>query len=366
MLKVAILYSGNIRSFDVVKKNHIDFINKIQSSHSVKIFCQTWDIIESKTISWWLKNSFEDNGDLTKVRQLILNNLNPEKFTISESRNEVQNETPDFYQSNISYEGIFNMYKANKYVWNLLDNFIQENEWTPDIIIKTRYDIEFAFNDFENALENICKKNEILVYNSFNWAFSNSYSDILIAFPFDKAKLFFEAFDNFINIHYLKNYFETYLKFIPEIFIYKYILKDCNYHIINDKLKIIRINGESISICEKIEITSKKDAINFFIKLNSNRTDIYKNYETLIKDLNLFLEINNLFYLKKIFNKNLNIQDFIIIFFKSLRLRSFKIFLQLVKIKVNYFNQIEQKSFFNTSFIFFSKIYFRLNNSLNK
>lgn len=363
MLKIAVIYSGNLRSLNLVQCSHVKFLDNLKLSNDVKIFCQTWNTIESETTSWWSKKNSKSEYDKFYISETIHQILNPVDFSLSILEETILHNKPFFFKSKISYDGIFSMLKANYYAWILLQDYIKKENWIPDIVIKIRYDIDFDFEEFNLNLKSVYKQNKILTFTSFNWAFTNSYSDIFIAFKYENAKLFYTAFEKFTNNDYLEKYFENYTLFVPELFYFKYILKECLVININENLNIIRIGGSNVTICEKINIFSSNDRLNYFIKLNSYRHNIYQSSVQLINDLEVFLEINNLLYFKYLFDKNLTLFNFIALFVKCLQNRRLlKIFFQLLKIKIHYSSILENQSLFNKIFLYHSIIILKIKN----
>lgn len=348
MINVAILYSGNIRSFENVKEKHIKFINSLKFKYNVKVFAQTWDQIESSTNSWWTKSNDKINTNKASIEKLIVENLKPEVIHISTNILPTKYKAPHFFKSKISYDGIKGMLNSNLLVWQIFENYITKENWRPNFVIKIRYDIDFDYELFLNKLDYISKKNIVLTYFSENWAFANVYSDILIAFDFENAKKFYKSLAVFCNNNFLVKYFELYTTFIPEIFFFKFVLKDCEILTNRENLNIIRVNSDISKICSTTDMNCNYNKLIDFIKLNSNRSNIYFDRNLSNSDIILFLTNNGYILYIKLIKDNLSLFEFITILIHSFRQRNLiKLFLQIMKFKVENYDSTLNNSLFN-------------------
>lgn len=347
MSNIAVLYSGNIRSFEIVAEFHNLFLSELKKNHNVKIFTHTWDKVESTTKSWWIKSdSNNKENEIEYIQNLIKSSLKPELSQISSYSSLDNKYVPDYYKSQISYSGIKCMLQSNFLVWKLFQKFAANNDWKADIVIRIRYDIDFDFELFIKNLNCVINKNRVLTFFSENWAFAGVYSDIIIAFNYENAKVFYNSLNTFCYETLLKKYFEIYSIFIPEVFFYKYILTKVKYLSIRSKLNIVRTTGEISKVSTRL-ITNNN--LKDFIKLNSNRTNIYKNISLAISDFLFFLNQYKLSEYNKILKNNLNIFVVLTFLIKSLKSKfQFKILLQVLKFKIEFYNTNEKNSYFNT------------------
>lgn len=327
-MKIAILYSGHLRSFNLVKSSHLKLIQELNCpGNDVKVFCQTWDSFEANTNSWWGKSEEKFESDLNEV-ELLVKILKPTAYSILSQKDVELSTKPDFYCSDISFSGIESMFLAFNEVSKLLKSYCDTSTWQPDCIIRIRYDIDFDSSVFVNGILNFADNN-LVCFESNIWSFANAISDVLFAFPYNLLNSFLNALENFRNHNILKLYFKRYKLFVPELFISNFVFNGINRVYINDDIFIVRaLNSQSILISKKNISLNKFENFCYY---NSNRVDCYTHSGYLFDDLFLFIERFKVFQLLQVF-KSKNLLIFYINQIKFDRFRT-KAFFQVFRIK---------------------------------
>lgn len=264
-MKIAILYSGHLRSIEQTHHLHLKFINLLKKEHELKIFCQTWDEQESKTESWWGKKELMNNFTFNP-EEIINKFIKPDEIIINEKLLNI--EVPLNYNSTISYEGIYSMFYGINQSYILYKKFSEEKDWVADILIKIRYDIDFNIEPVLNNINNI-SQNKFLVFSSNSYDFFNSYSDTLFVFDNNTIDLF-NSFELFKENKTLTSYFNKFKYFIPEVFISEFVLKNKNHIKLNKDLFIIRVNGNKILVNCESEKLKLEIGISLIYKLYAN------------------------------------------------------------------------------------------------
>jgi len=275
-LKIAILYSGNIRSFEKTKFIHISFIeNLVSQGNDVRVFCQTWDSIESNTESWWKKSSYSsDNVVPTQLRVLKPQILKIEKNLIfSADSLHVLN--------GVLFENLYSMYFSWSSAYREYVKYSETEIWYADVLIKLRYDIDFDFRPFIDLIKTsnfniVAVKSKY--YNDFK-----SFSDCVFLLKNKRSNLFIFDMCNFLmNSSLIDGYKAKFNKFIPEIFLSQILNANCDITVVDIDLNIIRLNGEAIIV------NSANDEFNLSLTIGI-MCDVFRP-EILLRELRMILD----------------------------------------------------------------------------
>ena len=259
-MKIALLYSGHLRSIKKTSQLHNIFISQLKKKNEVKIFCQTWEEPESKTMTWW---NYSDliNEENYSPNEILKNTINPDIFIINKKSSTYIK--PNYYNSTITYDGIASMYYALNESFKLCEEYSSKNNWEFEIVIRMRYDIEFDYVSLLELIEHSqINKNQIF-FSTNTYDFFDSYTDVLFVLV-NKNKIsdFFNNLNLFLQDDFLRVYFNKYTKFIPEIFISEFILQNNKILKIFLEINIVRINDEIVNVGNNFWLDTFKNSIN--------------------------------------------------------------------------------------------------------
>lgn len=286
-VKIALLYSGHVRSFNLVKECHLSLIKWLRDNYDLLIFCQTWDTPDANTPSWWGKEEYEGINE-KNISETIKLNLKPTVLKINNKSDIESCETPKYFKSLISYEGIISMYFALYEAYRLLQRYCKDKSWSPDFVFRLRYDIEFDFLAIENYLNLPNYSNKVFAFASDNWFLSGAISDVFYILPFKESSIGFDLLAKFKDNTIISEYFKKYNSFVPEIFLTKLISNKFQIENIKGSLSIIRNNGSNLIISS---LNKTLTPIQYLNKIKSRSCDIYESDELYTSDLIRF--INN-------------------------------------------------------------------------
>lgn len=330
-MKIALLYSGNLRSFESCSTCHLNLIEILKKCYDIKIFSHSWSFRESTSGTWWKKDDDKDNTcNADDVEKIIYKTLKTDRILVT---NNLNLDTPNLknYNSLISIEGLYSMVLSISKSFEIMREYMIENDWQPDIVIKLRYDIIFNHCDIVTAVANIKQKkilNRYFAYSSNSYFLTGSVSDVLFVFPLSVADAYFNNINMMFSEKKLELYNQKYTTFIPEIFITKYVLSKYKPYVIDGSLHILRLSLEKIEIScnnelpeidlicfikknvikRKINI-SLKDFQNkniLAVKLIINNTRLF--HMSFIKKFILFFLKNNSTYYVSLINKLLQLK----------------------------------------------------------
>lgn len=240
-MRIAIVYSGHVRSFYECKQSHIELLSKLKEKNETKVFFHTYPDIEANTPSWWQKTK---NGSISKINlDEIVSVLNPTLYEIRDFQlNDLQ---PSYFSSDGSFIGAKSMYKSFEEAYKLVENYKLTQGWSPDLIIKLRFDIRFnttaivkLISDYNYRFDAAC----ILAQNSNHFG---GISDILII---HRPTIKFDKLYQDFNSDNLFNYFKKFKVFYSEIYIRLTVLSGIKIKYFNPDLCIVRLDGNEIKI----------------------------------------------------------------------------------------------------------------------
>lgn len=299
-MKIALLYSGHLRSVEQTYLMQKKFIKLLSENNEVKIFCQTWDEPEANTKTWWNKEEIKLN-ELFNPNEILTKTIHPDEIVINS--NETKLDAPHFYKSKISYEGVYSMFYSINQSYLLYDDYCRKMKWEADVLIKIRYDIEFDIESIINNIHLAIDNDEMIVFSSNTYDFFDSFSDTLLVLPNNnKYSDFFNINNKFLDNSLLIKYFEIYVEFIPEIFISDFVFNNPKFVRLNNNLYLIRTNGDKIEISS---LNQKKIIETTILNINNFCHHKFSNKKQFNQKLTLFLnryELNkfNNFYTDKI------------------------------------------------------------------
>lgn len=278
-MKIAFLYSGHIRSFNLTQNKHFELIDKLSKCHDVKLFGHTWDVVESNSQSWWKNESdsiFESEIDIKEC----LNFINWSGIMIEKEKHFPNNFLN--FKSQISYESIYSMFYGWKMVYELYYKYKESKTWVADVLIKLRFDIEF---DVEQILKSVDSIMDLIVVNkSQTWGLEHAYSDIIFI---GKESIFNPslALERFESSKTLKLYFKRYKLFIPELFVSKFVFdfskvicKDLSLIIVRDINIRVQIFDSKLFYSQNFRLENRKfiDGIKVYFFKKIITSFIYK------------------------------------------------------------------------------------------
>lgn len=239
-MKIAILYSGHIRTFNKVKEKHLQFIDSLRLFSEVKIFVHTYSEIDSNTHSWWNRNTQINNYKANTNE--VIDFLQPQTYVINGF--DVSEIVPEYFVSDGSFEGTISMVKSINEVYKQLNTYSKNSNWLPDYIIKTRFDISFNINKVIDAIKHIENKKGIFI-KAKN---SNTLGGVSDIFFIHKLNLPLDRILEKFNGKELILYFKKYKIFYMELFIYENFIKRQEIIYIRPNLEIHRLNGNILKV----------------------------------------------------------------------------------------------------------------------
>ena len=304
-MKIALLYSGHLRSIEQTCLKHRQFIELLSSEYDVKIFCQTWDEVESVNYSWYEKNKLDNIQDYFP-EAILRKSLQPDAIRIDTTVD--FKKAPVFYKSTMSYEGVASMFDGIKKSYLLYKDYAVYHKWHADVIIRIRYDVVFDIEKLKSRISAMLEKKQILVYNSTVFDFIDTFSDTLIVLPNnDSCTSFFYTLDKFLDNVFLSKYFAIYDTFIAEFFISDLILNQQPKDKVFQKLSILRINGDVVVLSDEISIEHHLRTLE---NVHFQFYDYFRDKAFFKKKLNHYLDIHNLKQYCNFYTPALNLKDY--------------------------------------------------------
>lgn len=200
-MKIALLYSGNFRTFNYCFENHFDFFKTI--SNDVDIYFSTWDKISySKTLNdkrhFFSENKFLEDTivDIDLIKSVINNRFNLKNVNIEKYEN-VNFE--NFKLKSKWSQGLLYQYYKIKDSFSMINNdydFIFRLR--TDVILKNKINIDIIKNAIEN--DKIIFNKIVWSEHSFNGGFIN---EMFWGANFNNMKKACKIFDNYQNIENL-------------------------------------------------------------------------------------------------------------------------------------------------------------------
>lgn len=144
-MRVAFLFTGQLRSFDTVWKQ----IEKCNAYYQADVFCHTWT--DNSIHAEWRKYSYK-NVDKETILSQLTERLHPKKIQIDEfdekqliTNQALYDRFQDKHDDWYGYRGsrtigaLYSLYACNE----LKKEYEKENGFTYDLVVKTRYDCIF-------------------------------------------------------------------------------------------------------------------------------------------------------------------------------------------------------------------------------
>lgn len=159
--KIALLLSGHVRD-NYIFKSFIGFVGR----YDVDVFIHTWDTIGTKGTEMNLNMKSE----LLNVENTISQYPNLRKFKIENNKTYIDNipKTDNIY-FNFSSPEVYllsQLYSINQ-SFKLMEDYSMENNINYDLVIRSRFDLEFTeFNLSDNLVDDVNKHDLIFVPNS--------------------------------------------------------------------------------------------------------------------------------------------------------------------------------------------------------
>lgn len=245
-MKIAIILSGHLRSYRDTFSSFQKLKDLLQSFGQVDVFCHTWDIEDSISASWWKEHSAgivpETNVNEKEVSDLY----QPTAIRIEPSK--FFKEASLAIHSAIPVSALLSMIYSQHAAYLLMDNYARERNISYDLVVKTRYDLEYEIAEaFGEKLKNI-NNFRLLVPNSNSFELTGACADIFAAGNHNSMSeylKFYERFDEALSF-----YRDLYKVFIPELFLRTYLDK---FNIKNNesegiRFTILRTNGNRFTI----------------------------------------------------------------------------------------------------------------------
>ena len=245
-MKIALLLTGQLRTFDMLKYLHM---NSIIKKYDTDVFL---GIDVDNALQCEYKNS-TNKTDRTIVEKAIDFFIPKDYFVLEEFNNE-----------NKSFELLFRQYYVVHNVYKLLINYIEKTETNYDIIIRLRFD-QFLFNEKQNIGKDLLlNNNNEIIYSENNMKRMDSYSKKNIIL-FEK-----EIMDN-----------DIYLLGFGDFKHYKYANDQFCYH--NSKILDTMCNfyneiSNLMEYCDKNKIGNDGALIEtiFYLYLTKNKINLKK------------------------------------------------------------------------------------------
>ena len=254
-MKIGLVLFGHLRSFRSTHDSFQQFLETLQQSGDVDVFCHTWDIEESVTASWWKEHAEGDIPPVTVNTQEIEEKYKPTKYTIEHSR---RFDDSAYRTSSIPVAGILSMLYTQQKAFELLKQYEVENNFQYDIVVKTRYDLLYEIvPGFNRIIAECLKTKNVYLPSSNPYELLGSYSDIFAIGGREEMEKYFSFCS---NLKKATEYYEGdgYTPLIPEYCMTVYLdrigVKSNELHDI--RLNILRMNGE------KFQVNSDKNFTN--------------------------------------------------------------------------------------------------------
>lgn len=252
-MRIGLVLFGHLRSFRAAHNSYRQFLNTLQHSGNVDVFCHAWDIEESVTTSWWKEHKPNDPPPATVNANEIEDAYHPRLYRIESSR---QFDDSDYnVQSVIPVAGILSMLHSQRQAFELLKEYETKKDTRYDVVIKARYDLLYEIsNEFDNILKEASKDSALYLPSSNAYELAGSCSDIFAIGGRNEVEKYFSFCDHF------KNAVELYVKtgfrqMIPELCMTLYLddLGVKRKELTGLRLHILRMNGD------KFQVNSDKD-----------------------------------------------------------------------------------------------------------
>jgi hypothetical protein len=195
-MKIGIIISGHCRSFE---QTYQSFNNCFQNYNHV--FISTYNEITHQDKVWW-NNSFEKDKSLITINSEILDRYyRPRKIKIIKQEN--YKSDIELYNTIGGYNAIHNMWNSILNSYKLLQQYERENNIKFDIIIRTRFDLEYLNTINKQELESLINKNILYLLPTPHSRSSKLYSDMFFICrneTFKKILNFNNVMDKYLQI----------------------------------------------------------------------------------------------------------------------------------------------------------------------
>jgi hypothetical protein len=247
-MKIGLVLFGHLRSFRSTHDSYKQFLETLQQSGKVDVFCHTWDIEESVTASWWKENKPGDIPPATVNASEIEEKYHPVRYIIEPSRQ--FDDSGYNIDSAIPIAGILSMLHSQQQAFRLLEQYSADNNILYDVVIKTRYDLLYETDpSFLNVINDCLNNNSLYLPTSNPYELSGSFSDVFAMGPMKLVKQYFgfplnfkAAAENYQN--------KGYRGFLPELCLTLYLIEKwiVLHELTGLRLHILRMNGDKFQI----------------------------------------------------------------------------------------------------------------------
>lgn len=166
MTKIALLLSGHIRSLKYTSEN----ISQVVETLKCDVFAHTWDQVEMNSSTWREPDlSYKEGFEI-----ILLQKLNPVKILIEQQSPSMlklfkSQDYQNVFHNDNSMSGSHYMLYGMKKVFELMEQYENENKINYEIIIRYRYDLICTkINSLNNDINNV--KSGMVVMADHNWA----------------------------------------------------------------------------------------------------------------------------------------------------------------------------------------------------
>ena len=247
-MKIGLILFGHLRSYRQTLSSFNILKETLQQTGQVDLFCHTWNIEESVTVSWWKDHKPDDPPPATVNNRQIEDSYKPVKYIIEPSR---QFDDRGYnVQSSIPVAGILSMLHSQQEAFHLLKKYETAQGFQYDVILKTRYDLLYEIAPEFSKVINECAANKTIYLPSSNpYELIGSSSDIFAIGSRDEIERYFSFCNNFNEAVLFYNG-KGYRQFLPEFCMTVYLEKIGvrKEELTRLRLHILRMNGEKFQI----------------------------------------------------------------------------------------------------------------------
>ena len=270
-MRIGLILFGHLRSFRNTHNSYKKFLDVLQQSGTVDVFCHTWDIEESVTASWWKEHKAGDIPPANVKPNEIVEKYNPVRYFIEPSR---QFDDSDYkVNSTIPVAGILSMLHSQRRSFHLLEEYCSESNVVYDVVVKTRYDLLYEIAPSFSELLTRCIANKCLYLPTSNpYELAGSYSDVFAVGPLSLAREYFRFADEFKKA--MERHQQSgYKMFLPEHCLTLY-LRDNNIdanELDGLRIHILRLNGDKFQVNTDRHFSSNQPLCFFSETIRTNK-----------------------------------------------------------------------------------------------
>jgi hypothetical protein len=187
-MKVALLFSGNVRNF---KDTHRSFFHYFIKDNDCDVFIHTWNTKDSNTSSWWRKEK--------KSRKFSLEDLckiyRPKAIEVEDYLDSFQSKR----FKNVFLHNLMSMQYGIKSVFGLFDSYRKKTGAEYDIVVRVRFDLIFKSIFNNNEFYDCINSNSVYLPKSMTYKVLNGVSDVFAFGPPCLMEKYCNFFDNLID-----------------------------------------------------------------------------------------------------------------------------------------------------------------------